>query len=288
MGMKVLPKKASGKIDVRKIMVAMKISSCLFVGFSVAVHHAVGEEDPSPPFRFIPQTEIIPSMKLNNKPVPKIEGYTAASFPNPFTQPELCTQFPKVSHSWLCDPDKLLTVDEQAYIEARLMQLRDTTQHVCKDGKKHFYQLGAAVAKDIAVAENQTAQEAADTMARDLLLQWGIGNKACHDGLLLLYVKNKGVVTLATREGVEEEHIGSTFQKILHARVSLAYSATNSVSAALMQSIEMINAKLLSVDEGMGWIASIFLSFISIYIISIIIVYGVLSYILKKRYASYE
>merc|ERR1712083_674163 len=269
-------------------MASIKKTSTLLVCLSLAARRVVGDENPSPPFRFAPQTPPHPAVKISIKAVPKFDGYTAASFPNPFIQPEVCVQLPKIHHSWVCDPDKLLTVDEQAFIEARLMQLRDTTQHVCKDGQKHFYQLGVAVAKDIVVSEEQTAQEAANVMSRDLLLQWGIGNRACHDGLLLLYVKDRKVVSLATREGVEEEHIGLMFQKLLHSRVSLAYAATNSVSAALLQSIEMINAKLPAVANGMGWVASLLLSFVAIYLLSVIIVYGVLNYILKKRYATYE
>lgn len=51
----------------------------------------------------------------------------------------------RATHSWLCDPDHLLTPDEQSVLESRLMKLRDSTEHRCPDGRKYFYQVGHLV-----------------------------------------------------------------------------------------------------------------------------------------------
>ena len=38
-----------------------------------------------------------------------------------------------MSHSWLCDPDGLLSYTEQAKIEAELMKFRDNHFHYCNN-----------------------------------------------------------------------------------------------------------------------------------------------------------
>lgn len=106
----------------------------------------------------------------------------------------------RASHVWLCDPEHLLSAEEEAVVQAKLLKLRDTRAHVCADGQSHPFQvkhaavsgnpkttahclhctsllrplcasqLAVAVVPDIYVGESRTAQDAADTMARELLL----------------------------------------------------------------------------------------------------------------------
>ncbi|KAL8425380.1 hypothetical protein Efla_003608 [Eimeria flavescens] len=115
--------------------------------------------------------------------------HTDTSFPSPFEQPEKCVSFPSLSHSWICDPDQLLSPQEQAFVETRLLKLRDTAQSTCNESG-NFYQAAVAVASDIVVNENETPQEATDRFAGSLLRRWGVGNKGCHDGMVLAFVKN--------------------------------------------------------------------------------------------------
>ncbi|CDI84899.1 hypothetical protein, conserved [Eimeria praecox] len=103
-----------------------------------------------------------------------------------------------LSHSWICDPDHLLSPEEQAFVEARLLKLRDTAQSKCNESP-NYYQTAVAVASDIVVNANETPQEATDRFAESLLRRWGVGNKGCHDGIVLAFVKNLKTVSLATR-----------------------------------------------------------------------------------------
>ncbi|CDJ31864.1 uncharacterized protein EMH_0010490 [Eimeria mitis] len=79
-----------------------------------------------------------------------------------------------LSHSWVCDPDHLLSPEEQAFVETRLLKLRDTAQSKCNDAD-NYYQTHIFVRR------------------------WGVGNKGCHDGIVLAFVKNLKTVSLATR-----------------------------------------------------------------------------------------
>jgi len=140
--------------------------------------------------------------------------HTDLSYPNPFSEPERCVAFPKINHTWLCDPDGLMTHDEETRLESRLLKLRDTRSHKCPQGKDEFYQAAVAVATDIVVPENETPQQATDGFAHALLRRWGVGNKGCHDGILLVYVKNLRTVAVATRSGVESQYISEETKKL--------------------------------------------------------------------------
>merc|ERR1712014_336279 len=80
-----------------------------------------------------------------NVPEPVGFLYSADNFPNPFREPKKCVLFRNVPHSWICDPERLLSPNEQAVVESRLLKLRDSTSHRCRDGKIHPYQMAVAV-----------------------------------------------------------------------------------------------------------------------------------------------
>ncbi|KAL8275869.1 hypothetical protein Esti_000205 [Eimeria stiedai] len=167
-------------------------------------------EENGRPFRFEP---FPPSTGSLETFVPQGRGkeenvtlYTAATFPNPFTEPEKCTFSARQSHSWFCDPEKLLSPQEQAELEVTLLKARDERAHTCADGQTHHFQaswsclyIAVTVMPSLLVPEGKSLQEASDDMAYQLLRQWGIGNKACHDGLVLMFVKNHLIVSLAGR-----------------------------------------------------------------------------------------
>lgn len=44
------------------------------------------------------------------------------------------------SHSWFCDPEKLLSPEEQSELEAALLKVRDQHAHSCTDGQIHHFQ----------------------------------------------------------------------------------------------------------------------------------------------------
>ncbi|KAL8432382.1 hypothetical protein Efla_006157 [Eimeria flavescens] len=158
---------------------------------------------------------------------------------------------------------------------------------VCTHLFKHHSapQLAVAVLPSLFVTEGKTLQEASDEMAYQLLRQWGIGNKSCHDGLVLMFVKNHLIVSLAGRENVVPGYISPLFVSFLRARLSLMYLTSGSVGAALLSGVDLVSSQLPRASTGMGWVTFLLLCLVLAYIASVVVVYFVLSYSLSKRFA---
>merc|ERR1712203_1110752 len=131
-----------------------------------------------------------------------------------------------------------MTHDEETRLESRLLKLRDTRNHKCPSGKSEFYQAAVAVATDIVVPENETPQQAADGFAHALLRRWGVGNKGCHDGILLVYVKNLRTVSIATRSGVESQYISEESKNFIQQHVHGVYLLTGSIGEAMISGVD--------------------------------------------------
>ncbi|XP_026192899.1 uncharacterized protein LOC113147232 [Cyclospora cayetanensis] len=211
--------------------------------------------------------------------------YTASTFPNPFTDTERCTFSSRQTHSWFCDPEKLLSPEEQAELESALLKVRDQRAHSCADGQLHHFQAPVAVVPSLLVTDTQTVQQAADSMANQLLRQWGVGNKPCHDGLLLMFVKNHLIVSLAGRGKLRERFIGrKLFVSFLRARLNLTYLTSGSVGAALITGVDLVGSQLPQAPTGLGWVAYLIIGLIVCYVFSVVVVYYVLTYSLGKRF----
>ncbi|CDJ41664.1 hypothetical protein ETH_00010430 [Eimeria tenella] len=186
----------------------MKRQRSLFFVFCLA-GSALGEGEERP-FRFepfAPQTGALKSFYPRGRGKEEAAMlYSAATFPNPFVEPERCAFAARKTHSWLCDPEKLLPPLEEAELELALLRLRDERAHECADGKLHHFQV---------------------------IEKWGIGNKSCHDGMVLMFVKNHLLVSLVGR-----------------ARVNLTYLLSGSVGAALITGVELVGGQLPEAPTG--------------------------------------
>ncbi|KFG59780.1 repair protein [Toxoplasma gondii RUB] len=271
------------------MMLCFVLASVAWLG---TLSGACADEAEGIPFKFRPHGPKLEA-KIYTPVRHRIPGdevlYNAASFPNPFVEPQKCTFSTTATHSWLCDPDHLLTPQEQSTLESRLMKLRDSTEHDCPDGRRHFYQAAVAVAHNIYVPEDQIPQQAADEMAHALLRQWGIGNRGCHDGMLLLFVKKRDLAALAKREGVEPEYITEAFTTILKARMHLAYVASQSAGDAVISGVDMLNYQLPATRAGPGWVATVIISLAALYVLSVLVVYFAISrFMMKEAHAGDE
>ncbi|KNG75252.1 hypothetical protein PFMG_01332 [Plasmodium falciparum IGH-CR14] len=191
--------------------------------------------------------------------------YDENSFPDPFTHPEECVLSLGISHTWLCDPSRFLSIEQQINIEAELLKIRDTNFHKCSNNS-----VSVAIVPEIFVSKNETYENAAQQFSEKLLRKWGIGNSPCHDGILLVYIKNLGKFVIAKREGVEEKYINENEIKKHFMNI---YFASGSISRALIESISFMNKKLPSKPTELTNTAKMFLILILFYIISIIILY---------------
>ncbi|SCQ16617.1 conserved Plasmodium protein, unknown function [Plasmodium ovale] len=214
---------------------------------------------------------LIQDLGQDDEPFPNGENtYDDVSFPDPFVHPEECVLSLGISHTWLCDPSRMLTLEEQLNMEAALLKIRDTNFHRCSDNGVFYYQVSVALVPDLFVSKNSSGEKSAQNFAQNLLRKWGIGNKECHDGILLVYIKRFGSFIVAKREGVEDKYISETEIKkqFMH-----TYFATGSISKALMESLKLINKKLPSKPQELTNTAKMFLFLILLYIVSIAIVY---------------
>lgn len=210
--------------------------------------------------------------------------HTDTSFPSPFEQPEKCVAFASLSHSWICDPDQILSPEEQSFVEARLLKLRDTAQSTCNEST-NYYQAAVAVASDIVVNENETPQEATDRFADSLLRRWGVGNKGCHDGIVLAFVKNLKTVSLATRENVDSRVASSLFKTHIQRSVNHVFLSTGSPAAAVATGIELVNRHLPRAPTGLSWSATILLALGGVYLASVFGIYYSLNSFMVKTYS---
>ncbi|CRH00624.1 conserved Plasmodium protein, unknown function [Plasmodium relictum] len=196
--------------------------------------------------------------------------YDEISFPNPFVQPEECVLSLGISHSWLCDPSRFLNIDEQLNVEATLLKIRDTNFHKCSNNGIYYYQVSVALVPQILIDKNSSYEKSAQKFSQNLLRKWGIGNKECHDGILLVYIKQLGKFIVAKREGVEDQYIN---ENEIRMHFINTYFATGSLSKALIESLNFINKKLPSKPQELTNTAKMFLLLILFYIVSIIILY---------------
>ncbi|SOV11564.1 conserved Plasmodium protein, unknown function [Plasmodium sp. gorilla clade G2] len=196
--------------------------------------------------------------------------YDENSFPNPFTHPEECVLSLGISHTWLCDPSAFLSIEQQLDIEAELLKIRDTNFHKCSNNSTYYYQVSVAIVPEIFVSKNNTYENAAQEFSEQLLRKWGIGHSPCHDGILLVYIKNLGKFVIAKREGVEEKYIN---ENEIKKHFMNTYFASGSISRALIESLSFINKKLPSKPTELTNTAKMFLILILFYIVSIIILY---------------
>ncbi|GAB67021.1 hypothetical protein PCYB_103710, partial [Plasmodium cynomolgi strain B] len=198
------------------------------------------------------------------------EPYDEHSFPDPFVNPEECVLSLGISHTWLCDPSHLLSLSEQLEVEAALLKIRDTNFHKCSNKGVFYYQVSVALVPEIVISKNSSYEKAVERFSQKLLRKWGIGNKECHDGILLVYVKQLGRFIISKREGVEEKYLN---EKEVTKQFMVTYFATGSVGRSLIETLNFINTKLPSKPQELTNTGKTFLLLIFLYVVSVVVIY---------------
>jgi len=124
--------------------------------------------------------------------------WTPQSLPNPVTQPSLCgLERP----GRVCDPDGILEPKTRAKIQDFITVIERNCTHPC-GGEDRGYQLAVVMlgAMDRRVLPGDKI-EAARKFASDLGDHWGVGNKECDDGIVLLASRDDRVAYIKTARG---------------------------------------------------------------------------------------
>ncbi|PSC70754.1 glycoside hydrolase [Micractinium conductrix] len=131
--------------------------------------------------------------------------WTPASFPdiNGPGGPAACGR-PGVDRTALCDPDGLLSAKSKDYVEGVINAITSGeppyTQASCGDSMQG-YQVAVAVMRSLLVPSGQAPGEAAAQFAKELHTRWGVGDKACNNGVLFLLSVDDRQVYINTGTG---------------------------------------------------------------------------------------
>ncbi|ANQ08662.1 Uncharacterized protein PCOAH_00031300 [Plasmodium coatneyi] len=162
------------------------------------------------------------------------------------------------------------SLSEQLEVEAALLKIRDTNFHKCSNKGVFYYQVSVALVPEIVISKNSSYEKAVKIFSQKLLRKWGIGNKECHDGILLVYVKQLGRFIISKREGVEEKYFN---EKEVTKQFMVTYFATGSVGRSLIETLNFINTKLPSKPQELTNTGKTFLLLIFLYVVSVVVIY---------------
>ncbi|KAL4451793.1 hypothetical protein ABPG75_007455 [Micractinium tetrahymenae] len=113
--------------------------------------------------------------------------WTVDSFPS-ISDTASCGR-PGVPKTAVCDPDDLLSAKSKDYVDGVISAIAAGEAPYklgpCAD-KQAGYQVAVAVMRSMAVPAGSTPAQAAPAFAKQLHTRWGVGDAACHNGVLLL------------------------------------------------------------------------------------------------------
>ncbi|SJK86276.1 BmGPI11, Conserved protein, unknown function [Babesia microti strain RI] len=125
--------------------------------------------------------------------------YTADSLGNPFTAPDRCVRIAS-DLTYLCDPDNILSQQEQLQLNTKLKQFPTKNFHYCPDSRQYGLKVGMLLVNNILVPFPKSLDDAAQLLCQELIDKWGLGNKDCNDGIMVLYIKNNNAIFIATKD----------------------------------------------------------------------------------------
>eukprot|EP00746_Dinoflagellata_sp_MGD_P042013 gnl/MRDRNA2_/MRDRNA2_201676_c0_seq1.p1 gnl/MRDRNA2_/MRDRNA2_201676_c0~~gnl/MRDRNA2_/MRDRNA2_201676_c0_seq1.p1 ORF type:complete len:489 (-),score=60.10 gnl/MRDRNA2_/MRDRNA2_201676_c0_seq1:87-1553(-) len=111
---------------------------------------------------------------------------TVDNFPNPWLDPGRCSMYDV--QSFICDPDKILTLDGRQRIWEEQKRIRDSTSMSC-DGFGYGFQVAVALTRHLFPADQIFSGDRRTVMgdfAYALFNRWGIGNGDCGNGVLIV------------------------------------------------------------------------------------------------------
>lgn len=117
---------------------------------------------------------------------PSAAPWRPQDFPNPTIDFKACG---REGSSSVCDPDGLLSPKARDRIEGVLLDVAaGTDPYALRDcgAQLEGFQVAVAVMKSMEVPASETPASQAEAFAKDLHACWGVGDKACNNGALLL------------------------------------------------------------------------------------------------------
>ncbi|AFZ80262.1 hypothetical protein BEWA_031150 [Theileria equi strain WA] len=120
---------------------------------------------------------------------------TLENFPNPFVNPIECNRI-DVQESYICDPDRILRKVEADRIDELLSMQRHNSKHHCEGLGDVPFRVGIAII-------NSIPEKDMTTLASELLDRWNLSHDKCEDGIVILFVKRFGKVSIKWHKGVE-------------------------------------------------------------------------------------
>jgi len=122
-------------------------------------------------------------------------AYTFSSYPDPTQDPGRCGR--KGPHSWVCDPDHIISTSKADELEATLGHISQIPQDSCAQGG---YQMAIALMKkmDEGIGATRDVAVRAKMFAQHLHDKWGVGQKGCNNGILLLLSRDDRRIFIST------------------------------------------------------------------------------------------
>ncbi|KDD74804.1 hypothetical protein H632_c1063p0, partial [Helicosporidium sp. ATCC 50920] len=172
---------------------------------------------------------------------PSTPAWSSDTFPNPKLSPERCGR--SVAGN-VCDPDSVLDRASQDRLEGLIKDIAAGVDpyalHDCA-GKQQGYTIGVAVAARMSTSSGESLPESARAFAQAVHDAWGVGDRACNDGLLVFLALEQRQVYVST---------GAAAAKALP---DSAVTATVAASLPLLRAGDTGGAlSQLLVDLGLG------------------------------------
>ena len=118
---------------------------------------------------------------------PSAAPWRPQDFPSPKADFKACN---RQGPSSVCDPDHLLSPKASDRIEGVLLDVAAGTHpyalRECGTQGLEGFQVAVAVMRGMEVPASETPASQAEAFAKALHQRWGVGNKACNNGVLLL------------------------------------------------------------------------------------------------------
>eukprot|EP00191_Tetraselmis_sp_GSL018_P010159 CAMPEP_0177596786 /NCGR_PEP_ID=MMETSP0419_2-20121207/11325_1 /TAXON_ID=582737 /ORGANISM="Tetraselmis sp., Strain GSL018" /LENGTH=540 /DNA_ID=CAMNT_0019088835 /DNA_START=174 /DNA_END=1792 /DNA_ORIENTATION=- len=134
-------------------------------------------------------------------------AWSPGEFPNPTVAHESCGRGVK---SWICDPDRLLSKEEQDLVEGIIKKIAEGAQPFkklpCGSSAEAGAQVAVAVVKsmDRSFRAGKSAGTAARLFAKGLHDSWGVGSAECNNGVVLFLSVEDRQVYISTGAGVRK------------------------------------------------------------------------------------
>lgn len=193
-------------------------------------------------------------------PGARAHAWGPGDYPNPETDPAACRRSEVATgRSHVCDADGMLSAKSRDVLEG-IIQDVEAGRHPyvlmqCGSKGNEGFKVAIAVMRRMQVAPGGDEGHTAQTFAKQLHDEWGVGDKACNNGVLLLLAVENRQVYISTGAGALKALPDSKVQTIL-ARMRPQLRAAN-YDRAVEQAVVDIGLGLAGADfdddNGSSW-----------------------------------